>query len=187
MLKQFTINPSASDPNTHKPLRTDGSWLIGKNRPESCPEAAKTCVEVFYTVPDQSAKCSWTVSMNENGTDGTILNENGDADTYMLRKLSDSDAKPLIKSRAKPVYPAIARAANVTGDVIVRVVVGKSGEIQAVRPVSGAPMLLPASIDAAKKWTFEPLKLSDRTVPYETQLVFSFSLFLPSGSVKVAP
>jgi hypothetical protein len=56
VLKQFAINQLASDPNTHQPLRTDGSWSISKNRPVTCSQVATACVEVLYEVPDQSAK-----------------------------------------------------------------------------------------------------------------------------------
>ena len=150
VLKQFTINALATDLNTHQPLRADGSWSISKSRSASCPQAAEKCVEVSYTVPEQSAKCSWVISLNEGGTDGIVLDENDDTDTYMVRTVSGSEALPFIKSRSKPVFPPIAIVARVSGAVITRVLVSKSGDVQHVRVVSGPPMLQQASIDAAK-------------------------------------
>ena len=185
VLKHFTINPQRLDPNTHQPLRTDGSWSINKSRPESCPEAARTCVEVFYVVPDQSARCSWITSLDESGADGVVLDVNEDADNYMVRVLSGSEAAPFIRSRIKPVFPPIARAARVSGSVITKVLVGRSGEVQLVRPVSGPAMLVPASIDAAKKWSFTPMTIGARTFQYEVQLVFTFDAQF--GMVKIAP
>lgn len=173
VLKHFAVNPLASDPNTHHPLRVDGSWSLSKSRPASCQQA--TCVEVFYAVPDQSAKCSWVVSLNESGSDGVILDENSDAETYMVRTLTSSEAASLVKSRSKPVYPPIAIAAQVSGNVIIKVLVDKSGDIQHVRVVSGPPMLLQASIDAAKNWKFMPMTFNAHTVPYEAELVFTFA------------
>ena len=187
VLKHFTINPHASDPNTHQPLRTDGTWSISKSRPASCPEKEQTCVEVFYEVPDQAARCSWVLSLHENGTDGTVLDENDDTDNYMVRMLSDSEAIPLIKSRSKPVFPAIAIAARVSGPVVIKVLVGKSGEIQLVKSVSGPPMLLQASINAARQWSFTPMTIGARSVPYEVQLVFTFTVNQIANTVKVAP
>ncbi len=133
------------------------------------------------------ARCSWIISLNENGTDGTVLDENDDTDNYMVRMLSDSEATPLIKSRAKPVFPAIAIAARVSGPVVTKVLVSKSGEVQLARPVSGPPMLIPASIDAAKKWSFMPLTVGARPVPYEVQLVFTFTVNQVANTVKVTP
>ena len=184
ILKHFAINPLASDPATHQPLRTDGSWSLGKARPASCPQSG-TCVEVFYDVPAQSAKCSWVVSLNQDATDGAILDENPDADAYMVRMLTATEAAQLIKSRSTPVWAPIAKAANVSGVVVLSVLVDKSGELQRSRPVSGPPMLIPSCMDAVKKWSFMPMSLGPRTVPYQVQLVFTFNSL--TGKVKAEP
>ena len=175
------------DAVVNQPLHADGTWSVSKSRPASCLETTQACVEVFYEVPAQGARCSWIISLNENGTDGTVLDENDDTDNYMVRMLSDSEATPLIKSRAKPVFPAIAIAARVSGPVVTKVLVSKSGEVQLARPVSGPPMLIPASIDAAKKWSFMPLTVGARPVPYEVQLVFTFTVNQVASTVKVTP
>ena len=192
VLKHFSINPLASDPNTHQPLRADGSWSLSKSRPESCPQTTETCVEVNYAVPAQSVKCSWVISLSDSGVDGNVLNENDDAGNYMVRTLSAGEAISFVKSRSKPVTPPIAVAARVSGIVITRVLVGKTGEVQHVWPVSGPPMLIPASLDAAKKWSFMPMTIGARTAQYQVQLVFTYYLPIDSmptspGAVKLAP
>jgi len=184
VLKHFAINPLAADASTHQPLRTDGTWSLSKNRPALCPQAS-TCVEVFYEVPNQSAKCSWIIVPDEGGMDGSILDENNDADTYMVRMLTSAEATPLIKSRITPTWAPIAKAAGVSGTVVTSVLVGKSGEVLRARPVSGPPMLIPASIDAAKKWNFSPMTLGPRTVQYQVQLVFTF--YSLTNKVKTEP
>ncbi len=185
VLKHFTINSLAMDPNTHKPLRTDGSWSISKSRSASCPQAAEMCVEVFYTVPEQSAKCSWVISLNEGGTDGIVLDESEDTDNYMVRTISGTEALPFIKSRSKPVFPPIAIVARVSGDVTTRVLVSKSGDLQQVRVVSGPPMLQQASIDAAKNWKFTPMTIGTRTVQYEVELVFTYALITSDPRMSI--
>jgi TonB family protein len=189
VLKQFAINHLASDPITHNPLRTDGSWSISKNRPTACPQVAATCVEVFYEVPDQSAKCSWVISLDENGAEGKVIDENDDADNYMVRTLTGSEAASFVKSRNKPVVPPIGVAVHVNGTVALQVLVGKTGDVQKVLSVNGAPMLQTASIDAAKKWTFLPMTIGTRTVQYQVPLVFTFYPWIGSipGTIKIAP
>jgi len=189
LLKHVTINPLASDPNTHKPLGTDGSWSIAKTRPQACPQSSAKCVEVIYAVPGQSAKCSWVLALDGAGADGTILDENDDAGTYMVRTLSDSEAKPLIASRARPVTPPIAVAARVSGTVAMKVLVGTTGEIEHVAVVSGPAMLQQASLDAARKWTFKPMTINARPVRYEVALVFTFYPPIGSmpGAIKMTP
>ncbi|HEY2859616.1 MAG TPA: energy transducer TonB [Terracidiphilus sp.] len=190
LVKQFAMNPQASDRNTHQPLRSDGTWAVAKSRPASCPAAVAGCVEVFYAVEAQGVKCSWIISLNEAGTDGTILDENDDAATYMVRTLRDSEAKALVESRSKPLTPPIATAAHVSGNVVTRVLVGKTGEVEGAWSVSGPPMLIQASLDAAKKWKFLPMKIGARDVEYELHVVFAY--YPPingmmAGAVKLAP
>jgi hypothetical protein len=189
LVKRFAVNGLASDPNTHRPLRANGSWSISKNRPASCPQTSTNCVEVFYAVSDQSVKCSWVLSLDDSGTGGTVLEENDDAATYMLRVLNDQEAVPLIKSRAKPVDPPIAVAAHVSGNVITKVLVGKTGEVEHVWVLSGPPMLQGASINAAQKWSFLPLTIGARAVEYEVQITFGFYPSNPPmpGAVKMTP
>jgi TonB family protein len=143
------------------------------------------CVEVFYTVPEQSAKCSWVISLNEGGTDGIVLDESEDTDNYMVRTISGTEALPFIKSRSKPVFPPIAIVARVSGDVTTRVLVSKSGDLQQVRVVSGPPMLQQASIDAAKNWKFTPMTIGTRTVQYEVELVFTYALITSDPRMSI--
>lgn len=188
ILTHFTINGEAADPNTHQPLKMDGNWSISKTRPASCPATAATCVEVFYAEPAQAAKCSWVVALHDNGTDGTIVDENDDAAKYMLPVVSGSEAKPFVKSRTKPVYPPIAMAAHVSGTVTMWALVSASGDVRKVGVVSGPPMLQSTAVDAAKKWTFAPMRIATHTVPYEIQLVFTFqAVNIGWGIVKTAP
>ena len=127
--------------------------------------------------------------MNESGADGIVLDENDDADRYMLRTLTTSEGLPLVKSRVKPVTPPIAVAARVSGSVVTEVLVSKTGEVEKMRPISGPPMLIPASIEAAKKWTFAPLLIGSRPVQYQMQVEFTFFAPIASmpGAIKMAP
>lgn len=188
VLSHFTIDGEAADPITHQPLQMNGSWSIGKTHPAACPASAQKCAEVFYTAPAQSAKCSWVISLEDNGTDGTVLDENEDAAKYMVRAVSTPEAKPYVKSRSKPAYPPIAMVANVSGVVTLWTLVDTSGKVQKVRVVSGPAMLQQTSTDAAKKWRFVPLTISSRPVSYEVELVFTFQVVRPEWTiVKMAP
>jgi TonB family protein len=70
-------------------------------------------------------------------------------------------------------YPELPRRARVTGTVVVAVEVLPSGEVSSSTLIgAGLPMgLSQASLEAAKKWVFEP---SDRG--YRRELDFEFSL-----------
>ena len=183
VLKHYSLNPHALEPKTQQPLPNSGNWTLGKATPASCPQTGGTCIEVFYTVPAESVRCSWVVLLNADSTDGTFLDEDDDTGRYMLRVLSKSEAAPLVIGRKNPVFPPIAVAARVSGDVFVNVVIGKTGENQAEHILSGPPMLQQASLEAAKQWTFKPLTVGTSSLPYEVKLVFKFQ-FLAVASAK---
>jgi TonB family protein len=188
ILKHYALNPVALDPKTEQPLPSNGSWSVGKVPPASCPQTKETCVEVFYEVPAESVRCSWVVLLNGDDTDGQFLDENDDTERYMLLKIAKSEARALVETRKKPTYPPIAVALQASGSVVVDVLVGKTGEAQKPKVVSGPPVLQGAAIDAARSWRFKPMMVGARAVPYEIQLVFTFRTLNPSFTiVEVAP
>ena len=55
-----------------------------------------------------------------------------------------------------PVYPAIARAARVSGPVVIKVTVGPDGHVVHLTVVSGPPMLVGAALECVQEWIYEP-------------------------------
>lgn len=53
-----------------------------------------------------------------------------------------------------PVYPQLARAANLVGDVILRITLRSDGSVESIVSVSGDPMLTQAALDSAKQSQF---------------------------------
>jgi TonB family protein len=186
VLKHYALNPSAHLSTTGLPLPTDGSWSLSKARPAACPATEEKCVEVFYDVPAASVRCSWVVLLNADGADGQFLDENDSAATYLKRIVSRSEAIALVNTRKNPVYPPIAVAARVQGDVFVNGSVGKLGDSQNIRVLSGNAMLQGAAMEAAKQWTFKPLMVGSRAVPYQVKLVFKFQLIGDFASFQSA-
>jgi TonB family protein len=54
-----------------------------------------------------------------------------------------------------PAYPPLARQANITGDVELKLEIRKDGTIQSAAVVSGHPMLTPAALNSAQRSHFE--------------------------------
>ena len=128
------------------------------------------------------------VLLNGDGTDGKFLDENDDTERYMRLRVTMSEAKALVDTRKKPIYPPIAVAARVSGPVIMEALVDKAGEVRNLRIVSGAPMLQQAAMDAARVWKFKPMMVGARAVPYALQFVFTFRTQSTTFStVEVAP
>src|SRR6185312_3875221 len=79
-----------------------------------------------------------------------------------------------ILSRVDPIYPDIARAAGVSGEVVLHAIIGKSGEIQALQAISGPEMLKGAAIEAVKQWTYRPYLLNGEPTEVDTTITVTF-------------
>jgi|ERR1700730_18320744 len=60
------------------------------------------------------------------------------------------------KTKVSPTYPVLAKKMNITGTVKVLVVVSANGSLKDTKVVGGNPVLVNATMDALKKWRFEP-------------------------------
>lgn len=79
-------------------------------------------------------------------------------------------------AHVNPVYPEMARAAHVSGSVILHAIIGKSGEMKALQVISGPEMLSGAAIDAVRQWTYRPYLLNGEPTEVETTITVNFSL-----------
>jgi TonB family protein len=72
------------------------------------------------------------------------------------------------------IYPPIALAAHVSGDVVLKIALRPDGVIDSAEVVSGPPMLRQAAIESIKQAQFECAKCEG--VNTEFQLIYKFDL-----------
>jgi TonB family protein len=61
-----------------------------------------------------------------------------------------------VKSRVAPQYPDLAKRMKISGTVKVEVVISPTGIVKSTRVIGGHPLLVESSIDAVKRWKYEP-------------------------------
>ena len=91
------------------------------------------------------------------------------------RILSKLDPGQILR-RVEPLYPAPARAARIQGEVVLRAVISRAGDIENLQAASGHPMLVQAAIEAVRQWKFRPYILNGSPVEVETQITVRFRL-----------
>ena len=91
-------------------------------------------------------------------------------------RIGSSLLQSKLKSAQPPGYPALARQARVEGVVKLNVVVGKDGSVQNLSVVSGHPLLIPAAIEAVKRWTYEPTAINGSPTDVESEVDVKFAL-----------
>jgi TonB family protein len=91
-------------------------------------------------------------------------------------RVAPRESLAMLLHQVAPVYPLAAKAANIEGPVALRVVIGTDGNVQAVSPLSGDPVLIPAAIEAVKQWQYRPRYVDGTPAEVETDVILQFSL-----------
>ena len=84
---------------------------------------------------------------------------------------------PVPVSAPAPLYPDIARRAGLEGSVYVKVLVGNDGKVRSAEIAKSTNELFnDAALESARRWTFTPAVMANRTVSVWMTLPFRFRL-----------
>ena len=86
---------------------------------------------------------------------------------------------PKKTKHVQPTYPQEALAQGVRGIVILDIVVDTQGKVETTSVVRSVPGLDEAAIAAARRWEYEPTKVSDKPVRVRITVPITFALALP--------
>ena len=78
--------------------------------------------------------------------------------------------------KTTPIYPPIAKAARVSGTVVLQATISKSGSVESLKVISGPAMLQQAAMDAVRQWRYKPYLLNGEPVEVETTVNVIFTL-----------
>ena len=90
--------------------------------------------------------------------------------------LSPDESQKLLLSKVGAVYPPIAKAARVSGTVVLQATVSRAGAIENLRVVSGPAMLQQSALNAVRQWHYRPYLLNNAPVEVDTTVNVVFSL-----------
>ncbi len=75
----------------------------------------------------------------------------------------------------KPVYPAIAQSARVSGVVMIEATIGEDGKVVDAKVVRSIPVLDQAALDAVRQWEYTPTLLNGVPVPVVVTVTINFA------------
>ncbi|MGA7313476.1 MAG: M56 family metallopeptidase [Silvibacterium sp.] len=81
-----------------------------------------------------------------------------------------------IEHKVPPVYPEDAKKAGIQGKVQLEAVIGKTGEVEELKVVSGPKELQQSALDAVRQWTYEPFLLNGEPVEVKTTIHVIYTL-----------
>ena len=97
-------------------------------------------------------------------------------------RVSEMAGSSLITEKSSLNYPDAARNAGIQGKVVLKVVVGETGEVKDVTIVSGDPVLAQAAAEAVQQWKYKPYMLDGAPIEMETQVSINFDLKPPEST-----
>jgi TonB family protein len=81
----------------------------------------------------------------------------------------------LLMAHPGPVYPLVARAANVQGAVVMEAVISEDGTVKDVKATDGPLMLRSSALAAVKQWRYKPYLLNGAPTEVETTIKVNFT------------
>jgi protein TonB len=90
-------------------------------------------------------------------------------------------------TKVAPVYPAEARAAHVSGAVVLHAIIGKDGTVENLTVISGPEMLRASALDAVRQWTYKPYLLNGEPTEVDTTITVNYNFGGETPSPAAAP
>jgi TonB family protein len=131
---------------------------VASGSPEGLDEAANSLRAISFQQDEVNPKC--------------VMGPN-EAETPV--QLGRDVASDLLVKKVPPNYPQMAHDARIQGQVVMRALIDKDGNIADLTLVSGNPMLAPAAIEAVKQWKYKPYLINGQPVKVETQIFVNFN------------
>jgi protein TonB len=130
------------------------------------------------TIADTPAPSMTGIAPAEGGTLPNLPDSQTKAPTPVLQTVTVSQgvSQGLLVKKVQPTYPANALRLRIEGAVQLTATISTSGDIAAVKILSGDRQLAGAAVDAVKRWKYKPYLLNGSPVEIQTQITVNFKL-----------
>ena len=102
-------------------------------------------------------------------------------------RVSSETLAGLLISRPDPIYPPEAIGMHVSGAVVMRVIIGTTGRVEYLVPVSGPEMLLEPYAEAIRRWVYRPYLVDGVPRRVDTTITLILDFGGGSGEQKSPP
>jgi protein TonB len=102
----------------------------------------------------------------------------GTIDAQTIR-IGGTVAAANLQQSSPPIYPPLAKAAEVQGAVKLRILIGTDGHVRDTTVISGHPLWTNAAMDAAQQYFYKPTMLNGQAAQVMTDVEIVFRLPQP--------
>lgn len=150
--------------------------LIHTLLPSANPTTDTPPIIASGTVPFSAMGNGLPDALGTSTDSGTGVNVAPARPTASRVRVSEGVSAGLLLAPIRPIYPAIAKAARVSGTVVVEAIISKTGIIESLHVVSGPEMLRRAAIDAISAARYQPYRLNGEPTEVQTTITVNFTL-----------
>lgn len=114
--------------------------------------------KVLDEIKDRLPYLQFSIKPIETGLEEIFKDVNVDNicdNSKSYRTISSTDFLKMTVSQEELEYPPAARAANLQGIVVLKILINENGDVDCVIPISGQPLLKNFITKAIKNWKFE--------------------------------
>ncbi len=186
MTAMLTAPPPPPPPPAQivKPIKMVSEVDQGLHAPTKIPKDIKMLKEDAAPPPQMAGVAGMSGMGSGSGVAGGVLGGIGSAPVPVVKvakpagpaRVSSGVINGLAISQTKPVYPPIARAAHVSGAVVLHAMISKAGVVENLQVISGPEMLRAAALDAVRTWRYKPYLLNGEPTEVETTVTVNFNM-----------
>jgi TonB family protein len=122
------------------------------------------------------ATCGSALALGIHADADSPVNDSSDSKASKQLTVSAEKMSRNLLTKAVPIYPPDAKKAKIQGKVVLSVVIGKDGNVESVRALSGPQELQQSAIDAVRQWTYKPYILNGDAVEVKTTINVIYQL-----------
>jgi TonB family protein len=185
--------PGAGNAQTHQIKGNadveSSTTVVAENEASSAPAVSQPIVvrkgasettlgKSSVTTDAPAPSITGIASTGNGGTLPNLLGNQSSAPVPVLQvvNVSQGVSQGLLIKKTAPSYPANALRMRIEGQVQLQATISKSGDISAVKILSGDANLARAAADAVKQWKYKPYLLDGNPVEIQTQVTVNFKL-----------
>lgn len=177
--QKTAIRPAAEATEAAVPAQVQSAMMHDQLiAPSRISQDAKT-VPAAEAPPSAGIGAAGMEALGGNGTVNNVFDGQQQARVRAVPgkvTVSAGVAVGLLVHKTQPTYPPIAKAARVSGTVVLQGTISKTGSLETLRVVSGPPMLRQAALEAVQTWRYRPYMLSNVPTEVDTTVNVVFAL-----------
>jgi TonB family protein len=100
----------------------------------------------------------------------------GDSSSPAPRSIPPATLVENLIHKVPPTYPPDAKKAHIQGTVVLEAIIGKTGDVESLKAVSGPPELQQSSLDAVRQWKYKPFLLNGDPIEVKSTIKVIYTL-----------